>query len=156
ARRAARPGVADPRSRGPAPPRLPGAPLRGDDLLRLLVRPGARGPAGAHGRLRPRRDGDRTPQALQGQRHRGGPPLAALALPHGFRDVRGRRRLSPARRRRVHQPERAAAPDPRSPRPPALSAVRVDVALTAEDVTPAHVGGASALVVDVLRASSTI
>ena len=58
-----------------------------------------------------------------------GPPLAALALPHRLRHVRGRHRLPPARRRGVHQPQRAAAEDPLAARPPEAD-VRLDVAAT--------------------------
>src|SRR5206468_1481453 len=124
ARRAPRARVVDARPGGAASARRPRAALRRDDLLRLLVRARAARAADADGRVRAGRHRHGAPRALQGQRHRGRPPVAALALPAGLRHVRSRYRLSPARRRGLHQPQRAPAEDPLATRPPGLS-VRV-------------------------------
>ena len=59
----------------------------------------------------------RAAQALQGQRHGGRAPLAALALPPGRGDLRGRLGVPPEGRRGLHPPERAPPPHPRPPRP---------------------------------------
>src|SRR5207247_486298 len=83
------------------------------------------------------------------------PPLPALALPHGLRDVRGGHRLPAARRRGLHQPQRAPSQDPLAARPPGLS-VRVDVAVTPDGLDRAAVPTSTVLVVDVLRASTCI
>src|SRR5439155_1754802 len=88
-------------------------------------------------------------------RDRGRPPLPALALPHGLRDVRGGHRLPAARRRGLHQPQRAPSQDPLAARPPGLS-VRVDVAVTPDGLDRAAVPTSTVLVVDVLRASTCI
>ena len=101
ARGAPRARVDHARPRGAAPPRLAGAALRGDDLLRLLVQPGARGAAGARGRRPARRDRHGAAQALQGHRDGGRAQVAALALPDRLRDLRGRSGVSPAATRRA-------------------------------------------------------
>ncbi len=62
-----------------------------------------------------------------------------------LRHLRSRQRLPPARRRRLHQPERAASANPRPARPRLTGAdrpVRVDVVLTAE-ASAADGGGRS-------------
>ena len=53
-----------------APARLAGAALRGDDLLRLLVRPEREAVQGLMDDVPGRRDRHRAPQALQGHRAR--------------------------------------------------------------------------------------
>ena len=132
------------------------------DLLTMLNRIGgehgiarAARAADADGRVRAGRHRHGAPRALQGQRHRGRPPVAALALPAGLRHVRSRYRLSPARRRGLHQPQRAPAEDPLATRPPGLS-VRVDVAVTPDGLDRGAVAASTVLVIDVLRASTCI
>src|SRR3989442_1246513 len=61
------------------------------------------------------------PAAADGALLPPGAPRARRALPDGLRALRGRRRLPPARRRGLHQPERPAPEDPRSARPPELT-----------------------------------
>ena len=58
----------------------------------------------------------RAPQALQGQRHRRRPQVAALALPARHRDLRGRLGLPAGRRGGLHPAQRAAPEDPRASR----------------------------------------
>src|SRR3989442_781208 len=152
--------VADPRPRGRAAARFPRSAVRRDHLLRLLVRPGARGPPDARGRHPEGRDGHGEAQALQGHGHRGGAALAALALPDGFRDLRGGPRLPAEGRRGLHQSQCSSPQDPRPPgrRPigPRLLPMRVHVALTPGEFPRLALAGRTALVVDVLRATTTV
>ena len=85
----------------------------------------------------------------------------ALALPDRLRHLRGRPGVPPEGRRGVHQPQRPAAQDPRAARSAALGPGRADHARP----RGAHPGGVrqrsrsrggTALVVDVLRASTTV
>src|SRR5262249_17066470 len=142
----------------PAPPRLPGAPLRGDGLLRVLVRPRARGPPALHGRGAARRHRDRAAPAVQGQRHRRRSPLPPLPLPPGHRHVRGGLGLPAEGRRGLHPAERPAAPHSR---PPGSGTERlvsgvIDVALTLEELSRTSLAGVTAVMIDALRASTTI
>ncbi len=56
------------------------------------------------------------PEAVQGQRRRQRPEVALQPVRSGHRDVRGRPRLQPARRRRLYPAERAAAAGRRAQR----------------------------------------
>src|SRR5262249_49024109 len=84
-----------------------------------------------------------------------GTTIAEVALSRGLRDVRGGLRVPAARCRGLHPPQRTAPEDPRPARS-SLVPRTVDVVLTADAVTPARLRDASALVIDVLRASTSI
>jgi argininosuccinate synthase len=80
------------------------------DLLRLLVRAGARDAAGRDRQESGIRFGDGAAETLQGQYQRGRPREQIFALRSGPRHLRGwQGRLRPARRGRLHPPQRAAA-----------------------------------------------
>jgi hypothetical protein len=96
--------------RGHAPARLAHPQVRRAGLLRLLVRPRARGAPGA-GRREPEvRHRHGPAQALQGQRHHLRPQVEVLALRLEDRLDGGRQELvQPERRDRLHPAERPAA-----------------------------------------------
>ncbi len=73
-----------------------------------LQRPMVHAPAHGAGRVcaadGAKPDGQRAPQALQGQRHPRRATQPLQPLPRGLRDLRRRRRLQPGRRRGLHPP----------------------------------------------------
>src|SRR5262249_25128573 len=126
-------------------------------LLRVLVRAGAPRPAGADRPGPAGRQRHGPAQALQGNGDGGGAQIAALALPDGLRDLRGRPGVPPAGRRGLHQPQRAPAQDPRAARPLDVGdPMRVHVALTPADFPGLALEERAAVVVDVLRATTTV
>ena len=86
-----------------------------------------------------------------------GRQVAALALPHRLRHVRGRHGLPPAGRRGLHQPQRAPAEDPLAPRPPvACTGAGGRRADSRRRSARTRSDRRTVLVIDVLRASTTI
>ena len=86
------------------------AALRRARLQRLLVRTGAAHAAGGDRREPARRHRHRAARALQGLGLGRGPQGAREPLQRRARDLRGRFRLRPARRRGLHPAQRAAPP----------------------------------------------
>ncbi len=85
------------------------AALRGAHLQRLLVLARARDAAGPHRQEPGERRGHGPDEALQGLRPRRRPQVAEEPLQPRPRHLRGRSGLRPARRRGLHQAERAAS-----------------------------------------------
>src|SRR6185437_9928577 len=115
------------------------AQIRRADLQRLLVRARARDAAGGD-RFEPEiRQRPGAAQALQRQCRRGRPRQPVFAVRPGPRDLRRRQgRLRPARRRRIHPPQRAAATHARAAAAKAEAVSRGAIKISADRRPPVY------------------